>query len=158
MDSREGDRVWPHVAGAARSRRILFAVVGSLLLVASGGFVRGMNVGLSLGWVVLALGIAVVAGWKGAGLGPTIGSLWLIALWWFTFPPLVGYLTGSWADSTRYNHPRMLGYGYTSAHAELLGGIEYGVEVGLPFAALVGSVAYLIGVTLPWISTQVKET
>lgn len=144
------------VVGEARSRGFLFAVVGSLLLVSSGGFVIGMDVGLSLGWVVLALGIAIVAGWKSAGLGPTVGSLWLISLWWFIFPPLVGHLTGSWADSTRYTHPRILGYGYTSARAELLGGIEYGVKFGLAFALLAGSVAYLIGATIPWISTRVN--
>lgn len=154
----ENNPFWPHVVGEAYSRGILIAVVVSLLVVSSGGFVIGMDVGLSLGWIVLALAIAIVAGWKGAGLGPTIGSLWLISLWWFTFPPFVGYLTGSWADSTRYTHPRMMAYGYTSARAELLGGIEYGVEIGFLFAFVAGSIAYLIGATIPWFSTLFRTS
>lgn len=149
----EDIRASSHLFGASPSRsRLVLAVVG-LLGVASGGFVIGLDVGLSLGWVLLTLGIATGAGLIGAGLLPTIGSLWLVALWWFVFPPLVGYLTANWAGTTRYNHPRMMGYGYTSARAELLGGIEYGVQFGLPLAMVLGLIGYAIGTAMDRIST-----
>jgi len=145
MASLENIRVSPHIVGKSSGRRLLGLTVVGLLLLASGGFVIGLDVGLSLGWIVLTLGIAVGAGLVGAGLVPTIGSLWLISLWWFVFPPLVGYLTDSWAGTTRFNHPRMMGYGYTSARAELLGGIEYGITFGLLFAIVLGLIGYATG-------------
>lgn len=147
---------WRHVVGEARSRTILLATVIALLILSSGGFVIGLDTGLSLGWIVLAVGLALMAGVIGTGLGPTVGSLWLISLWWFIFPPLVGYLTGSWEESVRYTHPRMLGFGYTSAHAELLGGIEYGVKFGLPIAILIGLVAYSTGAIISWLPTRLN--
>lgn len=140
--------VSPHIVGKSPSRRRLGLAVVTLLLLASGGFVIGLDVGLSLGWIVLTLGIAVGAGVVGAGLVPTIGSLWLVSLWWFVFPPLVGYLTDSWTGTTRFTHPRMMGYGYTSGRAELLGGIEYGVRFGLLCAIGLGVVGYTIGGTI----------
>lgn len=146
MTSLEDLRVSPHIIGEPPSRGLLVLAVIGLLLLASGGFVIGMGVGLSLGWIVLTFGIAIVAGLIGAGLVPTIGSLWLVGLWWFVFPPLVGYLTDSWAGTTRYNHPRIMGYGYTSARAELIGGIEYGVKLGLLFAIFLGLLGYTTGV------------
>lgn len=133
------------------------AVVG-LLVLASVGFAIGLDVGLSLGWVLLTLGIAIVAGLIGAGLVPTIGSLWLVGLWWFVFPPLVGYVTDSWAGTTRYNHRRMLGYGYRSARAELFGGIEYGVQFGLPFAIVLGVIGYAIGIAIGRLSAQANTS
>lgn len=145
MTTFENIRVSPHIVGKSSSRRLLGLTVVGLLLLASGGFVIGLDVGLSLGWIVLTLGIAVVAGIVGAGLVPTIGSLWLVGLWWFVFPPLVGYLTGSWTGTTRFNHPRMMGYAYTSARAELLGGIEYGIKFGLLFAIILGLIGYATG-------------
>jgi hypothetical protein len=108
-------RVPPHLAGDAPARGLLALGVVGLLLFASIGFAVGLDVGLSFRWIALTLGIAVAAGVTDAGLAPTVGSLWLVGCWWFAFPPLVGSLTGSWPESTRYNHPRMLGYGYESA-------------------------------------------
>lgn len=137
-----------HLLGAKDFRRRVAGVVIGLLVLASAGFVLGLDVGLSLGWVGLALVIAIAAGAFGAGLGPTIGSLWLIGLWWFVFPPLVGWLSGRWAASTRYHHPRMMGFGYTSARAELLGGLEYGFKYGLLFAVIGGALGYLSGIAL----------
>ena len=97
----EGVRVPPQLVGVSPARGLLALTVVALLL-ASVGFALGLDVGLSLWWVALALGIAVAAGLAGAGLVPTVGSLWLVGLWGFAFPPFVGYLTGSWAGSTRY--------------------------------------------------------
>ena len=148
------DQVRPHVVGEARNRGILVLAVIGLLVLSSGGFVLGMNVGLSPGWVVLAFGIAIAAGSVRAGLVPTIGSLWLINLWWFIFPPLVGYLTGSWGESTRYNYPRVLGYAHGSAYDELIGGIESGLGAGLLFALLVGVVGYSTGAAISWFLTR----
>ena len=143
----------PHVVGAAPARELLALAVGALLLLASLGFALGLDVGLSLWWIAVTLGIAVAAGFAGAGLVPTVGSLWLVGCWWFAFPPLVGYVTDGWAGSTRYNHPRMLGYGYESARAELLGGFESGVRYGLLFAVVIGVVGYVVGMISSWLST-----
>lgn len=151
-------RSLPHLVGKPPIRRRLVLAVVGLLVLASGGFVIGMDVGLSLGWVVLTLGIAIAAGFAGAGLLPTVASLWLVGLWWFVFPPLVGYLTDSWAGTTRYNHPRMLGYAYTSSRAELFGGIEYGVKFGLSFAVVVGLIGYAAGVIVGRAKTQVNAS
>ena len=139
-------------------RSLLPSAVVGLLVLASAGFVIGLDVGLSLGWILLTVGIAIVGGLIGAGLVPTIGSLWLVGLWWFVFPPLVGYVTDSWAGTTRYNHPRMLGYGYRSARAELFGGIEYGVQFGLPFAIVLGLIGYSIGIAIGRISTRANAS
>ncbi|MEA1929981.1 MAG: hypothetical protein U9O06_00305 [Euryarchaeota archaeon] len=151
-------RASPHVFGEPRRRSLLPLAVVGLLVLASVGFVIGLDVGLSLGWILLTLGIAIVAGLIGAGLVPTIGSLWLVGLWWFVFPPLVGYGTDSWAGTTRYNHPKMLGYGYRSARAELFGGIEYGVQFGLPFAIVLGLIGYTIGIAIGRISTRANAS
>ncbi|GAA0544442.1 hypothetical protein GCM10008994_19250 [Halorubrum ejinorense] len=135
----------------------MLAVVG-LLLLASVGFAVGLNVGLSLWWIALALGIAVAAGFAGAGLVPTVGSLWLVGCWWFAFPPLAGYLTGNWTGAGRYSYPRMMGYGYQSARGELLGGIEIGVRLGLQFAVVAGLAGYAAGVALNRVSTHTNES
>jgi small-conductance mechanosensitive channel len=137
--------VWQHIAGEARPRlRIFIAVVGILMLL-SVAFLLRADVYLIIGWIVVALGIAFVAGLIGAGLGPTVGSVWLIGLWWHIFPPLVGYLTGRWAVSSRYNHPRLSAWVYGSARAELLGGIKLGVKNGLLVAIIVGAIGYAVG-------------
>lgn len=146
-----------HLIGDSRPRRAIFAIVVGLLLLASVAFVLGLPVGLSTGWILVAVGIAVLAGWWGAGLGPTVGTLWLLGLWWFAFPPLVGYLGGGWANPSRYTHPRMLGFAYTSARAELLGGIEYGLKFGLVLAVVLGTVGYIVGAILDAVSNRLEE-
>ncbi|OYR81642.1 hypothetical protein DJ71_01010 [Halorubrum sp. E3] len=148
----------PHVVGASPARELLALAVGGLLLLASLGFALGLEVGLPLWWIAVTLGIAVAAGFAGAGLVPTVGSLWLVGWWWFAFPPLVGYITGNWAGSTRYNHPRMLGYGYESARAELIGGLEYSVRYGLLFAVLIGLVGYMVGMVSSRFTTRTSES
>ncbi|RLM63255.1 hypothetical protein DVK05_07695 [Halorubrum sp. Atlit-8R] len=144
----------PHLIGDAPARTVLPLAVVGLLLLASIGFAVGLNTGISLWWIALALGIAVAAGVAGAGLLPTVGSLWLVGFWWFAFPPLVGYLTGNWTGAGRYSYPRMMGYGYQSASAELLGGIEIGVRYGLLFAVVIGLVGYPVGVIVSRLSTR----
>ncbi|TKX75914.1 hypothetical protein EXE46_02105 [Halorubrum sp. GN11_10-6_MGM] len=151
-------RILPHVVGASPARRLLPLGVVGLLLLASVGFALGLDVGLSLWWLALALGIAVAAGFAGAGLLPTVGSLWLVGCWWFAFPPLVGYITGNWTGAGRYSYPRMLGYGYQSARGELLGGIEVGVRLGLQFAVVAGLVGYAVGIIGNRLSTHTNES
>jgi len=155
MSAADAGPVRSHVVGDRARRNLLVLAVAGLLSLASGGFAIGFEVGLSLGWVVLTLGIAVAAGLARAGLVPTVGSLWAVGLWWFAFPPIVGYLTGSWAGTGRYSHPRMLAYGYTSARAELIGGVEQGLELGLGFALVVGVIGYATGVAIDRIVTRV---
>ena len=154
----ENVRSSPHVVGTSPARGLLALAVVALLLLASLGFASGLDIGISLGWIALAFGIAIAAGVAGAGLLPTVGSLWLVGCWWFAFPPLLGYLTGGWAGTTRYDHPRMLGYAYESARAELLGGIEYGIRYGLLFAVVFGLVGYAVGMAMSRLSTRTSES
>lgn len=156
MEPPEASRLWPHILGEAPARARLIATVVGMVILASGGFVIGLDVGLSLGWIVVALGIAFVAGVVRAGLLPTTGSLWLIGLWWFAFPPLVGYLSGEWTNASRYTHPRILGFAYTTARAELIGGIEHGVRSGFLFAVIGGSIAYVTGTVTPSVVTRLN--
>jgi len=116
-----------------------------------------LDVGMSLGWIVVPFGIAIVAGGVRAGLVPAIGSLWLFAFWWYTFPPLVGYLTGDWEMASRYTYPRFLGYGYESAYHELMGGIDKGVRSGLLYAIFVGTIGYIAGTAVSWFETRLKS-
>lgn len=147
-------RVSPHLVGDSPTRRHLLLAVVGLLLLASAAFVLGVDVGLSFGWIALTLGIAIVAGYASAGLVPTVGSLWLVGLWWFAFPPLVGYLTDNWADSARYHHPRTLAYAHGSARGELLSGIEYGLQFGLVLAVVLGLTGYVTGRVIGRTSTR----
>ncbi|VTT85379.1 hypothetical protein DM2_261 [Halorubrum sp. DM2] len=100
--------------------------------------------------------IAVAGGLVGAGLAPTTGSLGLIAVWGYVFPPLVGYLTGEWAVGSRYSYPRMLGFAHGSARAELMGGLESVVEFALPLAVVLGTVGYGVGTTVRWGARRVS--
>ncbi|MDV7349135.1 hypothetical protein R3751_04985 [Halorubrum distributum] len=154
----ESVRSSPHIVGASPARELLALAVGGILPLASVGFVLGLDVGLSLWWIAVTLGIAVAAGFAGAGLVPTVGSLWLVGFWWFAFPPLVGYITGNWTGAGRYTYPRMLGYGYESARAELLGGTEYGFKYGLLFAVVIGLVGYGVGTGINRLSTGTSES
>ena len=154
MSRLEAVRASPHVVGEPPARGLLALAVVGILLLASGGFAIGLDVGLSLWWIAVALGIAVAAGFEGAGLVPTVGSQWLVGCWWSAFPPLVGYLTGRWAGTTRYNHPRMLGYGYESARVELIGGLESGIKYGLLFAVVIGLVGYAVGTVISRLATR----
>lgn len=152
------DRFRPHVVGEGRNGGLLLLAVGALLLLLSGGFVlEVVDIDLSVGWIAVAFGIAITAGAVRAGLVPTIGTLWLFALWWYVFPPLVGYLTGNWGTGSRYTYPRLLDYGYTSAYDELIGGVESGVGSGLPFVIFVGTVGYIVGTALSRYSTRSKS-
>lgn len=154
MTQPSSGQVFQYIVGTKRPRRAIAGGVGVLLLLASIAFLLGFNVGLNAfggGWILLALGIAGIAGIVGAGLGLTVGLLWLITHWWFVFPPLVGYLTGDWTGASRYVHPRMSAFAYGSARAELFGGLRYGVRLGLFFAVVPGSLAYAIGTTINWV-------
>ena len=138
-------RLRSHILGERRPRRGLALGVGGLVVVASIGFLLGSDAVVSVNWIVLALGVAVVAGAAGAGIGPTAAALWLLGLWWSAFPPIVGYLTGEWRSVSRYTYPRMLDYAHGSARYEAIGGIEQGIRIGLLFAVVLGTVGYLGG-------------
>ena len=76
-----------------------------------------------------------------------VASVWLVLLWGYVFPPLVGYVTGAWMEGGgRYHHPRMAGYAYVSARDELLGGVDAATGGGLVAALVVGLLGYCIGV------------
>ncbi|ELZ55916.1 MULTISPECIES: hypothetical protein [Halorubrum] len=149
-DRSSSGRLRRHVLGDRRPRRLLLLSVGVLLAVASVAFLAGASVGLYafFGWLVIAPAIAVAAGFFGAGLASTVGSLGLIAVWGYTFPPLVGLLTGEWTGGSRYTYPRMLGFAHGSARAELMGGLESVVEFGLPLAVALGAVGYAVGIAV----------
>jgi hypothetical protein len=148
-------RVWKCLVGDRRPRWAIVASIAGLLSLASVAFLIGMNVGLYdalWGWIAIAFGIAVVAGVVDAGLVPTVGAVWLINLWGYAFPPLVGYLSGEWTGTGRYTHPRMAMFAYTSVRAELLGGLETSVEFGLLVAVILGTVGYLSGSAITWVA------
>lgn len=111
MEHIDGGRVWRYVFGDRLSRWAVIGSVVGLLGLTSVAFLLGMGVRLYefWGWLVIVSRTAVIAGILGAGLAPTVGSLWLISLWGYAFPPLVGYLTGEWMGAGRYTSPRMLG-------------------------------------------------
>jgi len=147
-----GGQVWDYLCGDRRPRRALIGSLVGLLGLASVAFLLGMGVGLSefVGWLWVIPIIAVIAGYIGAGLLPTVGSLWLVSLWLWVFPPLIGYLTGEWTGTGRYTTPRMAAFQYTSARAELLGGFETALEIGLALAIIVGTVGYILGSLTHW--------
>lgn len=154
MGSRHLDSVRRYLLGDRRLRWTIVATVAGLLAVASVAFLLGASVGLYeavWGWLAIAIGIAIIAGIAGAGLVSTVVSLWLISLWGYAFPPLVGYLSGEWTSGGRYTHPRLAAYAYGSARAELHGGIETATEAGLMFAIVVGTFAYIVGAVTNWI-------
>ncbi len=156
----DAGRVQKHFAGDRRPRRLVVLSAVTLVSVASVAFLIGLDVGLYefSGWLVIIPGIAVAAGILGAGLVPTVGSLWLVGFWGYVFPPLVGYVTGEWTGGGRYTHPRMLGFAYGSARAELLGGVETSLNFGLALAVLVGSLGYVAGSAIRWLATRIRST
>lgn len=156
----DAGRVQKHLAGDRRPRRLVVLSAVTLVSVASVAFLLGLDVGLYefSGWLVIIPGIAVAAGILGAGLVPTVGSLWLVGFWGYVFPPLVGYVTGEWTGGGRYTHPRMLGFAYGSARAELLGGVETSLNFGLALAVLVGSLGYVAGSAIRWLATRIRST
>lgn len=145
----------PHVLGEGwRGGIVLVAVIGLILLFSGGFLAEVLDIEMSIGWIVLGTGIAIGAGVVKAGIVPTIGSLWLFAVWFFVFPPLVGYLTGEWEMASRYTYPRFLDYGATSASMELTGGIEQGLTSGFGYSLIFGTVGYSIGTTAVWLSRR----
>ncbi|MUV59704.1 hypothetical protein [Halobacterium sp. CBA1126] len=156
----DADRVWDHLAGDRRPRRLVVLCAVALVSVASVAFLLGLNVRLYdfVGWLVVVPGIAVAGGILGAGLVPTIGSLWLVGARGYVFPPLVGYVTGEWAGAGRYTHPRMLGFAYGSARAELRGGVETSLDTGLVLAVVVGVLSYAVGVAARKLAARVESS
>lgn len=152
--------IWKYSVGDHRPRRILIVSVVGLLVLSSIAFLSGVRIGLYefWGWIVIVPAIATVAGVVGSGLVPTISSVWLISVWGYVFPPLVGYLTGEWSGAGRYTHPRMLGFAYGSARAELLGGIETSVNFGLMLALVIGTLGYVSGSIIRRLLTRVQSS
>lgn len=145
MNDRRVARIRSQVLGERRSRRGLALGVGGLVAAASAGFLLGIDAVASTGWLAVALGVALAGGATGAGAAPTGAALWLLGFWWSAFPPAIGYLTGAWESVSRYTYPRMLDYAHGSARSEAMGGIEQGVQIGVLFAVVVGTVGYLGG-------------
>ncbi|SNR23613.1 hypothetical protein [Halorubrum vacuolatum] len=144
-----------HLFGNGSRGALPFVAVGALIGVLSAGFVVGIvDLGVSLAVGGVALALAVASGAARGGLLPTVGALWIFAVWWFVFPPMVGLLTGNWETGSRYTYPRFLDYGYASAAAEVRGGIEQGVTNGVVLAALLGTGGYLLGTVGAWIAVR----
>ncbi|MCD2204211.1 hypothetical protein [Halobacterium sp. KA-6] len=156
----DADQVWNYLAGDRRPRRLVVLSAITLVSVASVAFLLGLNVRFYefSGWLVIVPGIAVAGGILGAGLVPTIGSLWLVGVWGYVFPPLVGYVTGEWTGGGRYTSPRMLGFAYGSARAELLGGVETTLNFGLVLAVLLGVLGYATGSAVSWLATRIRSS
>lgn len=132
------------------------AVIGLISFFSAGFVAEVFDIDMSLGWGGVVVGIAIVAGVVKAGFVPTIGALWLFAVWWFVFPPLVGYLTSEWEMASRYTYPRFLDYGATSVDAELTGGVEQGITSGFVYSFILGTVGYVIGTAIAGLSRRLK--
>ncbi|MFB6121146.1 MAG: hypothetical protein ABEJ68_08540 [Halobacteriaceae archaeon] len=152
MVSLDADDAWRTLYGDPRPRWALLGFTVTVLGLASVAFLLGFSVGLYefAGWLVLVVALPTVAGVVGAGLLPTALSLWLVILWGYVFPPLVGYLTGAWAPASRYGHPRMAGYAYVSARAELHGALDYVLGSGVWLALVLGILGYGVGSLVLW--------
>lgn len=148
----DADAVWTVLYGDPRSRWAVLGSVVALLALASVVFLLGLPVGLYelSGWILLVFAIPAVAGAVDAGVLTTALALWLVTLWGYVFPPLVGYLTGDWTDAGRYTHPRMAGYAYGSARGELMGGLDQALGFGTGVAIVVGPAGYLLGSAVKW--------
>ena len=156
----DGRRIWKYAFGNRRPRGVLVASVVGFLALASVAFLSGANIGLYTfwGWIMLVPAVAIVAGVIGAGLVPSISSLWLIGVWGYVFPPLVGYITGEWSGGGRYTHPRLLGFAYGSARAEVFGGIEMSINVGLMMAVIIGTLGYVFGSSIRRLATRIQSS
>lgn len=134
-----------YALGEPPARRRILTGAAAVVLLASVGFLLGSDVVLS--WPLLGVALALVfyAAWIRAGVATSVFALWLLVLWRFSFPPVIGYLRGSWAH--RYSYPRMLAVEYDPA-GELIHGIEAGLTIGLLFAVLVGTLVYSGGYSI----------
>lgn len=152
-------RVRRHILGDRLPRWAVIGSVVGVLSLASVAFLLGVGVRLYefWGWLVIVPGTAVIAGIFGADLVPTVGTLWLVSLWGYAFPPLVGYLSGEWMGAGRYTSPRMSGFAYGSARAELLGGLETSVNFGLALAVIIGTIGYVAGSGIRWMATRIQS-
>lgn len=151
--------VWQHLAGDRRPRRRVIVSTLGIVGLASVAFLLGLDVALYefSGWLVVGPILALLAGVYRAGFVSTVGSLWVITLCGYVFPPLVGYLSGEWGPASRYTHPRMMGFAYGSARAELVGGLESAVEVVLVLAVLVGALGYVPGALVRWTAERMQS-
>lgn len=134
-----------YALGEAAARRRLLTGAVVVVLLASVGFLLGSEVVRSWPLLGVALALVVYAGWSRAGVATSVFALWLLVLWRFSFPPVIGYLRGSGAH--RYSYPRMLAVEYDPA-GELSHGLEAGLTIGLLFAVLVGTLVYSGGYAL----------
>jgi hypothetical protein len=140
------DRVERAVLGARRGRRVALAVLAVVLVGQSVAFLAGWTPGFLP--VLVALVVAVCAGALGSGLVVTVGAAWTVLLWMYTFPPLVGLLSGEWGPASRYGYPQTAGFAYGSARAELVGGVEWAVGGAVPVAVVLAVVGYAVGAGL----------
>ncbi|WP_459191645.1 hypothetical protein [Halosimplex sp. J119] len=144
MDSVADRERWALAVGDPRSRRRLIVAVGGLLGAGSVAFLFGLHEGFVF-WIAGSFAVATVAGALHTGVVPGVAATWSVSLWSYTFPPLVGYVTGAWGPASRYSYPRMAAFAYVSARAELRGGLEASVTSGLRLAVVLGVVGYVLG-------------
>lgn len=144
MDSVTERQLRTLAVGDSGSRRRLIAVVTALLGAGSAAFLLGLHEGFTF-WIVGSFAVATVAGALRAGVVTGIAATWSISIWSYTFPPLVGYVTGAWGPASRYSYPRMAAFAYGSARAELRGGLEASVTSGLQLAVVLGVLGYVLG-------------
>ncbi|MFC7139641.1 hypothetical protein ACFQMA_07285 [Halosimplex aquaticum] len=144
MDSIADRQFRALAVGDSQSRRRLIVTVAGLLAAGTAAFLLGLHEGFIF-WIAGSFAVAAVAGALRAGVVPGVAATWSVSLWSYTFPPLVGYVTGAWGPASRYSYPRMAAFAYGSARAELRGGLEASVTSGLRLAVAFGVVGYVVG-------------
>lgn len=133
------------LVGESAPRIRVMAITGAVLFLASVAFLLEFDLVRTVWVLSVPLAIALYAGWGRAGVLMGCGAVFLVILWRFVFPPLIGYLR--WSGDVRYTPPRILGY-KLDPWGELLQGITYGPVYASIGAIILGGAAYVLGTLL----------
>ncbi|MFC4986368.1 hypothetical protein [Saliphagus infecundisoli] len=123
-----------------RVRATVLAI--ALPVVASAAFLLEYDAVLGVSLLYPAVGVALYTGWIRAGALTGAGAVFLVILWRFVVPPLVGYWR--WSMDTRYTPPRLLAYKLTP-RGELIQGLTHGPIYALAGTIVLGGAGYLVG-------------
>lgn len=133
------------LVGETAPRIRVTVITVTVLFLASVAFLLEFDMVLTVWVMSVPLAIALYSGWRRAGVLMGCGAVFLVILWRFVFPPLIGYLR--WAENVRYTPPRILAY-KLDPWGELLQGFTYGPVYAFFGAIILGGAAYVLGTLL----------